>query len=60
MVLSLVFLSANAGLTGVTILLGPHYYGYGFACATLLTSVVGLIWLSRQFDDLEYETFMQQ
>jgi uncharacterized membrane protein len=60
MVLSLVFLSTNAGLTGVTILLGPHYYGYGFACATLLTSIVGLIWLSRQFDVLEYNTFMRQ
>ncbi|CAM3112967.1 hypothetical protein [Pseudoalteromonas distincta] len=28
--------------------------------ATIITSVVGLFWLSKQFEDLEYETFMLQ
>ncbi|MEL0649699.1 exopolysaccharide Pel transporter PelG, partial [Pseudoalteromonas agarivorans] len=47
-------------LTLLSIALGPQLYGYGFALATIITSVEGLFWLSKQIEDLEYETFMLQ
>jgi Predicted membrane protein len=58
LVLSGLFLALNIVLTYLSIALGPQFYGYGFALSTIITSVVGLFWLSRQFEDLEYETFM--
>lgn len=54
------FMLCNALLTYLSILAGPHYYGYGFALATVISTMVGLVWLSRQFESLEYETFMLQ
>ena len=54
------FLVINVVLTLLSIAFGPQFYGYGFALATIITSVVGLFWLSKQFEDLEYETFMLQ
>jgi uncharacterized membrane protein len=60
LVLSGLFLALNIVLTYLSIALGPQFYGYGFALSTIITSVVGLFWLSRQFEDLEYETFMLQ
>jgi uncharacterized membrane protein len=50
----------NGSLSYLSIILGPHFYGYGFAVATILTTLIGLVWLSKQLDDLEYTTFMQQ
>ena len=54
------FLVINVVLTLLSIAFGPQFYGYGFALSTIVTSVVGLFWLSKQFEDLEYETFMLQ
>ncbi|MGK0513993.1 MAG: putative membrane protein [Gammaproteobacteria bacterium] len=54
------FLVINVVLTLLSIAFGPQFYGYGFALSTIATSVVGLFWLSKQFEDLEYETFMLQ
>jgi len=54
------FLVINVVLTLLSIALGPQFYGYGFALATIISSVIGLFWLSKQFEDLEYETFMLQ
>ncbi|ALQ07431.1 exopolysaccharide Pel transporter PelG [Pseudoalteromonas fuliginea] len=54
------FLVINVVLTLLSIAFGPQFYGYGFALATIISSVIGLFWLSRQFEDLEYETFMLQ
>ncbi|MBB1281671.1 MULTISPECIES: exopolysaccharide Pel transporter PelG [unclassified Pseudoalteromonas] len=54
------FLVINVVLTLLSIAFGPQFYGYGFALSTIITSVVGLFWLSKQFEDLEYETFMLQ
>ena len=51
---------ANFVLTKLSIMLGPQMYGYGFALSMLLTTLLGLVWLNRQFDRLEYETFMLQ
>ena len=58
--LSILFLIANTLGTLLTQYLGPPYYGYGFAAAMLLTSLVGLWLLSAKLDSLEYETFMMQ
>ncbi len=58
--LSVLFLVSNTVFTRITQILGPSYYGYGFASAMLLTSLVGLWLLSAKLDRLEYETFMMQ
>lgn len=58
--LSLLFVACNVLLTLLTIYLGPTTYGYGFAGAVLVTTVVALAALSRKLDRLEYETFMLQ
>lgn len=58
--LVLFFTMANIGLTALTQYLGPAFYGYGFAGAVVLTSVAGLVLLSRKLERLEYETFMLQ
>jgi len=50
----------NFALAHYSINLGPVYYGYGFAITMLVTTIMGLVMLDRQFDDLEYQTFMLQ
>ncbi len=56
----LLFLVSNIGLTWLTFQLGPQFFGFGFAGAVAIASLVGLAMLSRQLDRLEYETFMLQ
>ncbi len=56
----LLFLVSNIGLTWLTFQLGPQFFGFGFAGAVVIASLVGLAVLSRQLDRLEYETFMLQ
>ncbi|MDX5405675.1 MAG: exopolysaccharide Pel transporter PelG [Chromatiaceae bacterium] len=55
-----VMLLANLGLSMLSIELGLAFYGYGFATAMLITTLLGLVMLNRQFNRLEYETFMLQ
>ncbi|MEJ2764888.1 exopolysaccharide Pel transporter PelG [Photobacterium sp. MCCC 1A19761] len=50
----------NWVLAQLSIDLGPTFYGYGFAITMLVTTIVGLIMLNRQFNELEYQTFMLQ
>lgn len=50
----------NLALSYLSVLLGPAFYGYGFAVAMLISTLAGLIMLNRQFARLEYETFMLQ
>lgn len=52
--------AGNFVLAHYSINLGPVYYGYGFAITMLATTIIGLIMLDRQFEDLEYQTFMLQ
>lgn len=54
------FVVLNILFTWISILLGPTYYGYGFALALLVIVLVSFVWLSRKIDTLEYETFMIQ
>jgi len=58
--LCIAFVALNAVLTRVSIMLGPAYYGYGFAIALLIVVLVGLYVLSQKLETLEYETFMLQ
>ncbi len=58
--LCLLFLVANIGLTALSLYLGANFYGYGFALALLITVLTGMHLLSRKLDLLEYETFMLQ
>jgi polysaccharide biosynthesis protein PelG len=58
--LTFLFTALNVALTWLSMWLGPAFYGYGFAGATILTSFVGIIFLSRLLAQLEYETFMLQ
>ncbi|WP_027856091.1 exopolysaccharide Pel transporter PelG [Marinobacterium jannaschii] len=54
------FLLLNTSLTLLSIELGPLFYGYGFSCAVMITSVVGLVQLRYLLDKHEYITFMLQ
>lgn len=58
--LAALFAVLNVVLTVASQQLGPAYYGYGFAVATTVTSVVGLSLTSRRLARLEYQTFMLQ
>lgn len=54
------FLGLNTLLTGITLALGPAWFGYGYAGALLVVCVAGLIVMDRVFEQLEYHTFMLQ
>jgi polysaccharide biosynthesis protein PelG len=56
--LCLLFAVSNFVLTLLTQVLGPTFYGYGFAGAVVLTSLAGLSLISRRLDKLVYETIM--
>ncbi len=60
LVLTALMAAGNFVLAHLSIDLGPVYYGYGFAITMLVTTIIGLIMIDRQFDDLEYQTFMLQ
>ena len=57
--LNVMFCILNALLTTVSIRLGVHFYGYGFALSLLIVTAVGLGILSRKLGRLEFETFMR-
>jgi uncharacterized membrane protein len=54
------FVVLNGMLTWATIALGPAFYGYGFAAALLIVVMLGVYFLDRKLDSLEYETYMLQ
>jgi uncharacterized membrane protein len=58
--LTLLLAGCNVLLSLATIRLGAPYYGYGFACALLVTVLAATWLLGRKLDSLEYETFMLQ
>jgi polysaccharide biosynthesis protein PelG len=60
LVLSSLFAACNLLLTILTQRLGPAYYGYGFALATAIASLLGLTFISRKLERLECDTFMRQ
>ena len=58
--LCLLFLLANLMLTLMSQLLGPVFYGYGYALSLLFVSLVGLAVLDHEFEQLTFQTFMLQ
>ncbi|UTV30082.1 exopolysaccharide Pel transporter PelG [Photobacterium atrarenae] len=60
LILTALMAVSNFSLAHYSIDLGPTFYGYGFAITMLITTIVGLIMLNRQFNELEYQTFMLQ
>jgi uncharacterized membrane protein len=52
------YLVLDAGLSYLTLRLGPDWFGYGFVAAATITAGAGLAILSRKLERLEYETFM--
>lgn len=58
--LCLLFLLSNIVFTLATQYLGAIFYGYGFALSLMLSSLVGLYLLDREFQQLTYQTFMLQ
>jgi uncharacterized membrane protein len=54
------FAMINFALSYISLLLGPAFYGYGFAAAAVLSSIIGLVLLAWKLDRLEFETFMFQ
>ncbi len=58
--LSFLFALGNGVLSYCSIVMGAYYFGYGVALTLLLVNALGLYYLSRDFESLEYETFMLQ
>ncbi len=54
------FALSNVVFTLLSFVLGPEFYGFGFATAVIITSLTGLWILSYRLERLEYETFMLQ
>lgn len=54
------FVIFNGIFTGITLYLGPKFYGYGLAAALLICIMLGFRYLDKVFDELEYNTFMLQ
>jgi uncharacterized membrane protein len=54
------FLFLNFILSYLTIHLGAFYYGYGFTVSLLIMITFAMHWLEKDFDSLEYKTFMLQ
>jgi uncharacterized membrane protein len=50
---------SNTTLTWLSLQLGPQYYGYGFGVSMTLTAFAGIVLLSREMDNIEFNTFMQ-
>lgn len=58
--LTSLFALLNFAFTGATQMMGPAFYGYGFAAASTVASLIGVFLLSKLLGRLEYETFMLQ
>ncbi len=60
LLLTMLFTVLNFILSMFSILLGPFYYGYGFALSLCIVILCGMFLLDRDMEKLEYETFMLQ
>lgn len=58
MLLTLLFVTTTFLFTWITLILGPEYYGYGFALSSFLVVALAIYYLEDYFADLEYETYM--
>ncbi len=58
--LTAIFFGLNLGLSILSTDLGLYFYGYGFSVSLLVSVLVGLVWLDRDMEAVEYQTFMLQ
>lgn len=58
--LTALFAGLNLVLSIISIFMGPYFYGYGFAGSLSISILVGMYLLDRDFELLEYKTFMLQ
>lgn len=58
--LTALFASLNLVLSVVSIMLGPYFYGYGFALSLCISIMCGMFLLDYDLQRLEYKTFMLQ
>jgi len=56
--LSLAFVILNLIFTLISINLGPEFFGYGFAMATLIVFIASVAVIRKALKELDYETFM--
>lgn len=56
--LCLLCLVTNVVFTVLSQYLGPAFYGYGFALSVVLTTLVGMVVVSKRLSRLVYQTFM--
>ena len=56
--LSFLFASLNLGLSILSQLLGPYFYGYGYVMSLLLSSLFGMLVLRRFLHEIHYRTYM--
>ncbi len=59
-IFAVLFTLLSGLLSFVTVQLGLATYGYGYALATFITSVLAFIWLNYKLQRLDYYTFMLQ
>ena len=60
LLVSIVFVVANAGLSALSVFLGMPFYGYGYTYACLIALMVAFHQLHVNVRDLEFITFAQQ
>ena len=56
--LTAMFLVLNVLFTGLSLALGPQFFGYGFLAALAVCVLVGLWLVQRSMERLEFQTFM--
>ncbi|WP_319523578.1 exopolysaccharide Pel transporter PelG [Breoghania sp.] len=60
LIVSIVFVAGNAGLSVLSIWLGLPFYGYGYTYGCLIALMVAFHQLNANVEDLEYLTFALQ
>ncbi len=58
--LNILFAVLNFVFTWISLYFDPSFYGFGFAAAVFVTTMIGFIVLNKVLQQLEYETFMLQ
>lgn len=58
LMITMLFAISNGIFTSISLHMPPRYYGYGVCASLLLTIIVALFLLDKDFKNLEYTTFM--
>lgn len=58
LILAFFFFILNLSISGLTVLLGPYFYGYGFTVSIFITVLISLLLLKKFLHEIHYHTFM--